>query len=658
MKRFRIAVLLGGLLLALSLIALPTAQAAQALPPYAWYAVVHNPQTDTLHWVSPLGEVASLARPQLPNEAPGAAARIAISPNGRYALIVATRLDNTEGIGIYDFQAGAFTASHVAQPGEQVELAVYDEGRRFNLTSTRVAVGLFSGNLQQPISWRIIVFDLATGAALSQLTNADAPAVEAAGLFPRVVYFDVDEGLAQEHVHFIMQPLTGDAPMYPAFDWNIDAGLTVSASPYTHKGDIDLVTGEQVYAALDPNFGAMPYDGLLPNNNAILRGFPGNTVSTIWADGTRYNSQARWANNRQWVLYFSDDGADNRHWNVILADGTPQDNTRIPLGYGLIDAQGTPDGYLALTETNTLYHAMMLPPAPYVDLHGTQIFAANSASPVQIVYVTPPSIQFTLTSVGGGQPAVDGPDDLAAQPTATVPPLQAVCSGAPAPRLTVGGQAQVTIINGTPLRVRATPGGDIVTTLPEGTVVNVIGGPECQDVYTWWQIQRDDVIGWSAEGDLENYFLEPYTESPGGIVAVPVNPTATPGQPLQVAPPVQPTATPPLVVAVPVNPTPTPPLQVAPPVVSTDGDCSLAPQQFLSVGMSFQTDTTGTLAMRDNPADAFPVNQIQDGIFGNVIGGPVCHGGYRLFRVSVLQNGQTLTGWLSEGTQQQRFLIP
>jgi hypothetical protein len=35
-------------------------------------------------------------------------------------------------------------------------------------------------------------------------------------------------------------------------------------------------------------------------------------------------------------------------------------------------------------------------------------------------------------------------------------------------------------------------------------------GPWCADEYRWWQLELDDgMMGWSAEGDTENYFLEP-----------------------------------------------------------------------------------------------------------------------------------------------------
>jgi hypothetical protein len=79
-------------------------------------------------------------------------------------------------------------------------------------------------------------------------------------------------------------------------------------------------------------------------------------------------------------------------------------------------------------------------------------------------------------------------------------------------RLEVGARARVTFTDGTPSRLRAEPGldGTEIAQMAEGTEFSVIGGPWCADEYRWWQLELDDgMIGWSAEGDAEDYFLEP-----------------------------------------------------------------------------------------------------------------------------------------------------
>lgn len=85
-----------------------------------------------------------------------------------------------------------------------------------------------------------------------------------------------------------------------------------------------------------------------------------------------------------------------------------------------------------------------------------------------------------------------------------------VCPGTIPSRLSVGIRARVTFTDGTPLRLRATPSGTFIRDLQEGTAFTVIGGPTCDSNFTWWNIQLDNgTSGWSAEGDLDTYFIEP-----------------------------------------------------------------------------------------------------------------------------------------------------
>ncbi|MCO6450516.1 MAG: SH3 domain-containing protein [Caldilineales bacterium] len=75
--------------------------------------------------------------------------------------------------------------------------------------------------------------------------------------------------------------------------------------------------------------------------------------------------------------------------------------------------------------------------------------------------------------------------------------------------LKVGGVATVNADAG--LRVRSGPGTnyDPVTTLPPGTVVDVIGGPERADSYTWWQIRFALADGGQGDGWVAGDFLDP-----------------------------------------------------------------------------------------------------------------------------------------------------
>jgi uncharacterized protein YraI len=78
----------------------------------------------------------------------------------------------------------------------------------------------------------------------------------------------------------------------------------------------------------------------------------------------------------------------------------------------------------------------------------------------------------------------------------------------PTPELevAVGGRVQVVGTAGTDLRLRAGPGQDYVTfkLLEDGTVLEVIGGPEEGDGFLWWRLKDNtQTIGWAAEEWLE-----------------------------------------------------------------------------------------------------------------------------------------------------------
>jgi hypothetical protein len=72
---------------------------------------------------------------------------------------------------------------------------------------------------------------------------------------------------------------------------------------------------------------------------------------------------------------------------------------------------------------------------------------------------------------------------------------------APLPSLTIGDMATVCCTGGTGLRMRsgAGTGHPVVKMLTEDKVVEVVGGPQEANGYTWWQV-RDEVgtSGWVA----------------------------------------------------------------------------------------------------------------------------------------------------------------
>ena len=180
-------------------IAIPAFAQSQDLPAASWYSVVWVRGDDTLHWISPNGEPAAISRPQLPDESPNANPQMRFSRDGRYMLLVAELNNGQNGLGIYDIQAGQFTQTHQAQPGELIYL-----GREHttNLLATSMAVGFASADFENP-AWRIIIFDLATGSASEILSDETASwEMNLPPSIPVITYYGIDEGIGQEEIHF------------------------------------------------------------------------------------------------------------------------------------------------------------------------------------------------------------------------------------------------------------------------------------------------------------------------------------------------------------------------------------------------------------------------------------------------------------------------
>lgn len=83
------------------------------------------------------------------------------------------------------------------------------------------------------------------------------------------------------------------------------------------------------------------------------------------------------------------------------------------------------------------------------------------------------------------------------------------CPSVLSSRMLVGEFGRVTLDGGAN-RLRESPAtdGDIITTIPEGDVFDVWAGPVCADGFAWYQVDIDGEVGWTAEGNSTEYFLE------------------------------------------------------------------------------------------------------------------------------------------------------
>ncbi|MHB8807208.1 MAG: SH3 domain-containing protein [Anaerolineaceae bacterium] len=86
------------------------------------------------------------------------------------------------------------------------------------------------------------------------------------------------------------------------------------------------------------------------------------------------------------------------------------------------------------------------------------------------------------------------------------------CNNAPKTRLAIGDKARVTYRDNTALCLRSEPRISKQTwikDLAEGTRLTVLSGPVCSEGYFWWKIEtREGAIGWVAEGEYKEYYLE------------------------------------------------------------------------------------------------------------------------------------------------------
>lgn len=593
---------------------------AEALPASDWYAVVWNQDADQLFWVNAQGSQAMIDRPQIPNEKPNGVKSLHFSRNGKSMVVVAEQIDGRYGMGFYDLEVGQFYVVHQTAPGEVVG-SVFQPSTP---TSDRIAFAFYN---PQTLAYRILSFNLPTGNATHQLASTDNLAPQApAGTVPYIVLYDIDQGTNKYMVHFQFKSEI-PAEINVSYIWfPNDVQNPIGLGAYKdNEFDIKWPDNQVAYGLVHPSY------NFVQNGGSVV---PANMIGTYIGEGSpdiahldeghilRY---PKWLNNGQWLGYRVEaDQALQPHWEVKSMDENVTPNA-VALGPNFSQIWGTSDGYLALDPSaGKIFHNTEYEIEAFATEVGNSVFTYPISQNVTVPYVTPLGAQFQLTNVGEAGVVVDTPGDIAAP---------SECQNAPPTRLTVGGNARVTFTNGTPLNVRTEANGAVLATqLQEGAEVSILDGPICAGGYNWYMVKplAGETGGWSAEGDADDYWLEPVL----GLVAVTAVPTAT--QPLVIN-----------------NATAVPTIGGI-----TIGDCSKAPANYLQIGlMARVANLGGTLAMRNNPIDAVPVNQLNEGTIVNILNGHQCHNGFRYWQVSASQNGQTLTGWIVDGLNATQYLI-
>lgn len=615
------------------------AVAAEDLPAATWYAVLNTQLSDQLVWINAQGVQATINRPHLPNEMPGpdAPRDVRISPDGRYGVFTATLMDNRIGLGFYDFQQGAFLQTHSAQPNEIISLG---NPNSFFSDMSGIAIAFYTQTDAGITDWRIINFDPKTGNVLNllQKSDNDVPAqVVGLGAYPYVFYAQDGTGYRFQMIPYAV----GGSVNYEAYTWNPVTDVVTSDGMITTELDILPTTNFIVETGYEVGLPSVSLDGPIPILNVVTQRNSFDVAPTqLFHDAGASLFSPVWLRNGEWYAYDAAMPNDISYWVIrsvvgdssyLFSDITPREIFGTSEGY-LLDYEG--QTFIASTELDSSNQPV--------------IYEAPANDEARVVYVTPIGSFFTLAAVADGGVVVNAPTST---PTAQQP--VATCDAAPPICLAAGMTARVTFTNGSVLRVRQAPGGTIITELSEGTGFKVVEGPTCLDGFNWWKIELEIVnggslTGWSAEGDADNYYIEPFQPNdPIPPLAITPMVFVTPKPPvLQITPlvittlQVAPSATPLIFI-----PVPTKPLVIINPGFITDGDCSNAVVQYLSVGANVITQLDGTLAMRDTPTAEFPSNQIASGVTGKITDGPLCHGGFRRWKVE-FSSGQT--GWVPD----------
>lgn len=510
-------------------VAAPTSapSASVGLPPLAWFGWGYSNFSKTMYLFGPTGLITSIPHPnsgmtliQPP--------RMAISPDGRY-MVQREVTPAGEQVSFYNFETGELYALYGLAAGETVQLGFTSRSREFgahsnifNPSSTRVAVSIQGSGLGE---WRVVVFDVALGTVVSQLSYLDfvaslgvadlssAPLLQNAvnavaggtGYYvPNVVYYDT-----AGNIHLQLLPAgTEGGPYYAAMQWNPNTAIG-NVSPYIYS-NLDVLTpnGNMVYATVNAFMPVREPEGPYPSFNQLELG----TVS-----GTTAVPTGLYGNTNAYL--FSPQFASTDGGTIVFTPATPTDfsvfalyrNSTPPiyeeLSSDTIAVLGVAGGAVALELLPSAQPNVVF--AQPGGLRTTVYTPSNTLTDFGLVWVSPPGAAPGLSSVATSprlSPTLGGAVPTVA-PVVTGP---VNCPGTLPSAVSVGSRARVTFTDGTPLRLRQTPGGVFIRDLAEGTPFTIIGGPSCQGGFTWWNVQLDNgTTGWSAEGDNDTYFMEP-----------------------------------------------------------------------------------------------------------------------------------------------------
>lgn len=306
-------------------------------------------------------------------------------------------------------------------------------------------------------NYGIRLFDAATGALLQHYTQ------EANGnlIYGGAVTFSPDS------MHLVAATRGG------TFVWDTATGSPVSQLPAYRDGASAIYSpdGTRIVAYSDLNAGFR-----------LLNAGNGNELQT----GTLYSSGS---------VAFSPD-------SQLLAVGTFDRNLML---------YRTTDGSPHLSLEHATVSVAFNPDATIVATFGEDLYLWDtSTSRLLATYAVPNNVkEVVFTGDGSGILTVASNEVQLWQVDPTASSGTVRCPGFMESRLTASSQARV--MPGLPNNLRAEPHSDAeeLGEIPSGGTMTVITGPVCANNLPWWQVNYGGLVGWTAEGYGDEYWLEP-----------------------------------------------------------------------------------------------------------------------------------------------------
>jgi uncharacterized protein YraI len=246
----------------------------------------------------------------------------------------------------------------------------------------------------------------------------------------------------------------------------------------------------RVLPGLPNTLRSQPYVGY---DSVALRQIPAGGVFNVIAgpncsDGmswwmVSYNSQTGWTPEGQYGTYWLEPA------QIVVTPIPAYCNTPANLvpGYSGIIASGAPNNLRAQSSTNSAVLASMSSGESFTVLSGP--LCTQGINWWQVNY------RGVVGWTADGQNGAYWVDGLN-------------CPGFMPSRISVGRHARIT--PGLPNRLRSahSTSAYVLTLIPGGATLDVIGGPVCHENAYWWRVNYRGIIGWTMEGQGNTYWME------------------------------------------------------------------------------------------------------------------------------------------------------